>query len=47
MARIDFEAVNSAALSNLPSLLCRWLPERRRQAVFAAWLVRFDRCGGT
>ena len=31
MARIDFEAVNSAALSDLPSLLCRWLPDGRRE----------------
>lgn len=29
MARIDFDAVNSAALSDLPSLLCRWLPDGR------------------
>ena len=29
MASIDFEAVNSAALSDLSSLLCRWLPDGR------------------
>ena len=29
MARIDFDAVNSAALSDLPTLLHRWLPDGR------------------
>jgi len=27
MARIDFDAVNSAALFDLPSLVRRWLPD--------------------
>jgi len=31
MAHIDFDAVNSAALTDLPSLLCRWLPDGRAQ----------------
>jgi len=29
MPRIDFEAVNDAALSALPSLVRRWLPDGR------------------
>ncbi|WAJ27375.1 hypothetical protein [Antarcticirhabdus aurantiaca] len=28
--RIDFDAVNDAALSSLPALLSRWLPDGRR-----------------
>ena len=31
MPRIDFEAVNSAALSDLPSLVRRWLPDGRTE----------------
>ena len=30
-SRIDFDCVNSAALSALPSILDRWLPGGRRQ----------------
>lgn len=29
--RLDFAAVNRAALANLPALLDRWLPEGKRQ----------------
>ncbi len=31
MGHVDFEAVNAAALSALPSLLRRWLPEGRAE----------------
>ena len=31
MPRIDFEAVNSAALFDLPSLVRRWLPDGRTE----------------
>ena len=31
MTRIDFPAINSAALDVLPALLRRWLPDGRRE----------------
>jgi hypothetical protein len=31
MTRIDFEAVNRAALRALPAVLSRWLPDGKRQ----------------
>lgn len=30
-ARLDFERINAAALSALPALLSRWLPDGRRE----------------
>ena len=36
--RIDFEAVNRAALASLPSLLMRWLPDGKR--VGAEWIAK-------
>ena len=39
--RLDFEAVNRAALLVLPSLLSRWLPDGRRQG--NEWVARNPR----
>jgi hypothetical protein len=36
--RIDFAAVNAAALRVLPSLLARWLPDGKRHG--AEWVAR-------
>ena len=36
--RIDFKAVNLAALAALPSLLSRWLPDGRREG--NEWVAR-------
>ncbi len=49
MARIDFEAVNGEALSALPSLLWRWLPDGRTegQEYVARNPRRFDRKPGS
>lgn len=41
MARLDFHAINSAALSRLPELLERWLPDGRREG--AEWVARNPR----
>ncbi len=49
MARIDFEAVNGVALSALPSLLWRWLPDGRTEGreYVARNPRRFDRKPGS
>lgn len=39
--RIDFGRINSAALTVLPSLLSRWLPDRRRAG--HEWVARNPR----
>ncbi|GGD93498.1 hypothetical protein GCM10011390_10350 [Aureimonas endophytica] len=31
MSRLDFDGINRAALTALPSLLARWLPDGRRE----------------
>lgn len=36
--RIDFEAVNAAALASLPALCARWLPDGRRSG--QEWIAR-------
>jgi hypothetical protein len=47
--RIDFGRVNQAALSRLPELLSRWLPDGRREG--GEWVARnptrFDRRAGS
>ena len=40
-ARLDFNKINRAALSRLPELLARWLPEGRRQG--REWVARNPR----
>lgn len=39
--RIDFAAVNRAALGRLPDILARWLPDGRREG--AEWVARNPR----
>ena len=38
MSALDFGRVNAAALTVLPSLLDRWLPDGRKQG--AEWVAR-------
>ncbi|NQW09547.1 MAG: hypothetical protein HQ481_06670 [Alphaproteobacteria bacterium] len=40
-ARLDFERINAAALSALPTLLSRWLPDGRREG--HEWVARNPR----
>lgn len=40
-ARLDFERINAAALSALPALLSRWLPDGRREG--HEWVARNPR----
>ena len=40
-SRIDFVAINGAALAALPSLLSRWLPDGRREG--HEWVARNPR----
>lgn len=39
--RLDFERINAAALSALPALLSRWLPDGRREG--HEWVARNPR----
>lgn len=41
MQRLDFARINAAALSALPSLLSRWLPDGRRAG--GEWVARNPR----